>query len=1056
MTFEQIMHSEGFTPNAEQRPIIESVRNTVVSAGAGAGKTAVLSWRFLRLVMNEHVRPDQILTLTFTKKAANEMRQRIYQRLLKAKDSIPSDSLDSFRNANISTLDSFCSQIVRSDSITYGFSRDWTNLSDEDLEILSERLARTFLTDEQNSEEVRLLSTLDMPPSVLARFFKKIARLVSVAGDYDADRVSSAFLSSVREIYRKKRDELGSLLQTLGQYNLKGAFLAKYDNIMKCYEEESFGPDDYLGLQGVKDEEIKDLVNNEIKPILSKDSGFYILQDIANGPDQTPVLQKAVQKFATLINNEKRRMGALTFKDVSELAVTALRDNIQLRNTYKNRYRFIMIDEFQDNNSIQRDLLFLLSEKTSLEGEKGRIPKLEELEQSKLFFVGDEKQSIYSFRGADVSVFRRLQQDIGRNGDSLSLGTNYRSQKKLIGHFNDVFSKILCDSEKDFEARYTPIDCGRESDGTDSKIIFSVYNKSDIEDDDMDSGILEAEAVGDYCKRILETDEFLVAGQRPKPEDIAIIFRSSTNQMNIEKALKRRNIPYQIAETRSLMLDAVSSDFYSLLNILIYPEDRRSLAAVLKSPFCGLCDRSIHNVMTEDSAVLPVDSKRYELFLSFLEELKKNAFRMTIAQVLQFIYINGGYSAYLKSNEDRCTFQEHYEYLFSYAVDFDSSSKTLNDYVKFLRDNMGTASKLTETTVLHSSKSGVQIMTVHKSKGLEFKVVIFAGIGGKGQSDKADFVFEYGGNLVASENKFLQKILDEDRKERDKAELKRIMYVAMTRAKDHLILIGSYTRKDDNYSMADVMQWYSDAIGMDYPNLKCQNPDVIVEDVSDTSRVAGSQSNATMQIAIPSDFKEFNTKENHISVTELEQLGRKPYEVNNSAQQLKTTEVDGLIMKYSLQDKFGTLCHEILEHIMKYGNANDVTCTLCENSSDNEKLLKTAHSFAKGFLDSSFYKDKIENHKTEQELRFYTTADEKGEVALEGVIDLLVFGEKENLVVDYKTDTIKDPDVHKAQVLSYIKVAEDIFKKPCQGILFYLRDSSTGPIWNSDGSTEEL
>ena len=153
MTFEQIMQSEKFVPNMEQRPVIESVRNTVVSAGAGAGKTAVLSWRFLRLVMEENVKPEQILTLTFTKKAANEMRQRIYQRLIKAKDSIPQDSLDSFRKATISTLDSFCAQIVRSDSISYGFSRDMGNLSEEDLSDMAQRLAQGFLSDPDNREE---------------------------------------------------------------------------------------------------------------------------------------------------------------------------------------------------------------------------------------------------------------------------------------------------------------------------------------------------------------------------------------------------------------------------------------------------------------------------------------------------------------------------------------------------------------------------------------------------------------------------------------------------------------------------------------------------------------------------------------------------------------------------------------------------------------------------------------------------------------------------------------------------------------------------------------
>ena len=118
MTFEQIMENEKFIPNTEQRLVIESTKNTVVAAGAGAGKTAVLSWRFLRLVMENQVKPEEILTLTFTKKAASEMRERIYSRLMKAKDSLPDDTLKSFERATISTLDSFFAQIVRSDSIS--------------------------------------------------------------------------------------------------------------------------------------------------------------------------------------------------------------------------------------------------------------------------------------------------------------------------------------------------------------------------------------------------------------------------------------------------------------------------------------------------------------------------------------------------------------------------------------------------------------------------------------------------------------------------------------------------------------------------------------------------------------------------------------------------------------------------------------------------------------------------------------------------------------------------------------------------------------------------
>lgn len=156
MTFEQIMEHEGFLPNPEQRKVIESTVNTVVSAGAGAGKTAVLSWRFLRLVMEEGVKPEEILTLTFTKKAANEMRERIYSRLMKARGSLPPDTLKSFSRATISTLDSFFAQIVRSDSISYGLPRDISVMSDDELEDLCDSLSMRFLSSPENAQEVKL------------------------------------------------------------------------------------------------------------------------------------------------------------------------------------------------------------------------------------------------------------------------------------------------------------------------------------------------------------------------------------------------------------------------------------------------------------------------------------------------------------------------------------------------------------------------------------------------------------------------------------------------------------------------------------------------------------------------------------------------------------------------------------------------------------------------------------------------------------------------------------------------------------------------------------
>ena len=1047
MTFEQIMEKEGFFPNDEQKPVIESNVNTVVSAGAGAGKTAVLSWRFLRLVMECSIKPEQILTLTFTKKAASEMRERIYKRLLDARESLPPDTFESFSRASISTLDSFCAQIVRSDCISYGLPRDIAILADEDLDDLAQRLAMQFLDNPENRLEKDLISSLFMPSDVMGRFFSLVAMNTSLTGDYDAERVTRSFRDHVKAIYEERLRQIGELLDELGKLELRGAFISQYERIRNCYEQRSFTEADYFRLTGVRDEEVKEIVGC-LKPLMGRDSGFVVLQNLVKEEaGEISLLQKAVEKYTRMLNEEKRRQGALSFKDMSELAVCILRDNLQLRNVFKQRFKQIMVDEFQDNNMNQRDLVFLLAEKEDLSGTAGKIPQIDELDGSKLFFVGDEKQSIYRFRGADVSVFRRLQKEIASNGKTLELGTNYRSQAKLIDHFNLVFRKVLESSGRNFDANFSPMKTGRKPDKTESRIIFGVYDRAEIEDDELKDGVLEAEAIGDYCNRILHTDDFLVDGKRPEASDIAILFGTSSNQMNIEKALKRRGIGYQIAETRSLMLDGVSCDFYSLINCLLYPEDRRSYVALLKSPFCGLCEKSIENLLS-GSEVLEIDKERYNAFTAFFESVKEVAFRLTISQLLEKIYIEGGYKAYLSQDQDRLSFTEHYDYLFCYAARYDAAGRSLADYARFLRDNLGASEKLPEANLLRAQKSGVQIMTVHKSKGLDFKVVIYAGIGNKGSNDKSAYVFNYCGDLVASETLGIQKILEQDRREREEAETRRLMYVAMTRAKDHLIVVGGYKGN----TMANVFEWYLNAIGGNLSTLECSMPGVEMENLGETRRLPKGAS-ATEGLPKPgSDFIEFETKTSRVGVTALEESDGRDDD-GNPGVPLPLFEVDRMIGRAELNDRFGTLCHKALELLIEKGSMDDLESDLFDGEKDNEKVLNQAKAFAEAFIGSPFHEAFVKGKETGTEIRFYTGSKEFGDVVIEGVMDLVVFGEKYNLVVDYKTDRFKKPQVHKRQIVTYVNVAQQLYGKPCYGILYYLRDGSTGDFWDSEGKT---
>ena len=1052
MTFEQIMENEKFIPNTEQRLVIESTKNTVVAAGAGAGKTAVLSWRFLRLVMENQVKPEEILTLTFTKKAASEMRERIYSRLMKAKDSLPDDTLKSFERATISTLDSFFAQIVRSDSISYSLPRDISVMSDDKLEDLSERLAIRFLSSVDCEEEVRAIASVLMPSRIMEDFFNDAAKKITITGDYDSVRISEDFHKEIVRVYNQRRQTLGIALDMLGKLNLKGKFKEQYDRFCSLFESESFTDDDYFRLNSSCDQETKEIVE-DLKPVAGKDSGYSVLQDLAKSEASVCSLQKAIEIFARMLNSEKRRLGKLTFNDVVGIALCALRDNLELRNIFKNRFKFIMIDEFQDNNSIQRDLLYLLAENRSLRGEAGRIPTVDELESDKLFFVGDEKQSIYRFRGADVSVFRHLQEEIGRNGNSLKLSTNYRSNPALIRHFNEVFSSILSQSDQDFDARYEPINAGRTVTDERCKIEFAVYKKADIQDPDVDAGTLEAEAIGDYCHRILDTDEFLVEGKRPNPSDIAILFRSGTNQMNIEKALKRRGIDYQIAETRSLMLDAVAGDFYSFLNCILYPYDTRSYIALLKSPFCGMCDQSIDNVI-KGAEPLDVYKKRYEHIRAFLEQMRSQAFRMTIPELIETLYIEGGYKAFLDRSSDSRTFTEHYEYLFSYAVSYESEGRSLTDFTRFIRDYLGTSEKLPDVDVLHKERSGVQLMTVHKSKGLEFKVVIFCGTGSRSRSDGGSIVFKYDGELVASDNKEILKILEDDRKAKEEAELRRLMYVAFTRAKDHLIVMGGYEiTVNGQMSTADVFRWYADVIGFDTASKTCRCEDVTVRDISDTALLKhASDSEIIEHEKIP--IVEFSSRARRVSVTG----DKKHSDVNNSifdAVMLRNLEADSIITALDANDKFGTLCHLLLENLLEKGSYEGIECRISDKEQENRRILEAAKELASSFVTSKLFEDCVNGHKTREELRFYTPDEDDPDVVVEGVMDLLVFGDDYNLVIDYKTDQVMDPEVHRSQVLTYIKVAEDLFGKKCYGTLFYLRSGSSPGFWDKSGKLLE-
>ncbi|MDR2587947.1 MAG: UvrD-helicase domain-containing protein, partial [Spirochaetales bacterium] len=429
----------------EQRAAVCARRNSVVSAGAGSGKTTVLAERYFALLEEGRAGVENILTLTFTRKAAAEMHERIYRRLkLSRNDDAILRQLEEFDKAGISTLDSFCASVLRGAANRYGLSPSFS-LDEAASEKLLADFSLRFLLENQERQSLLQL-TIDNGFEAVLSGFTRLA--------------SGYFVLGVPRDFRAMHDEqMRVISRKLEEAALRGAALlrgilaieaggkgASEEALMSLQKElASLGEPEALAREmhcaefravlGKVEKQRKPGRTSSVAVTAFKEAIEEARKLCAEFDGLLGTLQKRelleelygiLDEFQARVEAEKRLSGILTFADCAGLAVRALTEDGKLRNYYKKKYRAVMIDEFQDNNSLQKELLYLLAEKEGMTSEG--IPRAEDLDREKLFFVGDEKQSIYRFRGADVRVFKGLAEELASSGGELiRLDTNYRS-----------------------------------------------------------------------------------------------------------------------------------------------------------------------------------------------------------------------------------------------------------------------------------------------------------------------------------------------------------------------------------------------------------------------------------------------------------------------------------------------------------------------------------------------------------------------------------------------------------------------------------------------------
>lgn len=1048
----------------QQKAIFEDY--SVVAAGAGSGKTATLSQRFLWLVMNG-IPADKILTITFTKDAASSMKGKIFKTLQEAVNQklITKEDLFPFSQATICTTDSFCSEIAKMGCVKYGIPATFQIEDSSELEIISSQIVDKVLEDNKGPRLDDYLSFYSIE-NIKETMLELANKYINIATPIDTKSIKSFILNYYSQ--NKKTEYIKEIIKQLNQYKENAKlkkeqlvaieeFFDKYaSNIETALDEIKKklsipkNPSKKEPEEGSK-AYYKHKIREEIQPL-----EILILATKEENLQRLEFICKLINDYQEELIKHKRETGLITFHDVMKMAIDILMNNESVRTFYNEKFMAIMVDEFQDNNEDNKNLIYLLA--TTEAYQKGKIPDKNVIDKKKIFMVGDEKQSIYKFRNADVSVFK------GISNDGLSvckLTQNFRSEKEIIGTVNCLFKKIMEEAEKSYEAKFQEL-TSKNSHVTPQISFQYLIEQETVPDGCLSAAESEAYEVARKIKEIVTTNRKAYQVYKNKKQvdpdysDIAILLKVGTHQANYEKALRYYNIPIDSSESKTLTMDAVLNDIYTVLQLAVYgPSDEVSKYAYLKGPFCKLTDEQIF------------ENKKdvYDQNKELIDDLRSYISNHSLSKVVSYIWNELGYRFYITSKEDNQPFEEHYDYVFKLACNFDDNNKTLVDFLNYLRPMIGKESSIKDLSIQKEESSGVKIMTIHKSKGLEFPIVIIPDMH-SGSSSPGGFnpkirlaklketktlTLPY---CPSEENKLVNPLEEDaqDDKRMENAETKRVFYVAATRAQYHLIFSGvipkipteekdntKYINLDEDKSHSQ-LDYFLHSIDFKYetppketiiPDKVVMHPEVKIkmepfnyQSINELKQKEVNDTNLT-DIFKESESNEIEFEKQVIAVTKDD--GKK-----NDGPVTKELEIDNAIK--DRETEFGELVHKLIENEI---NKNpNVVSGYFEDHEEKDKIYSCAKSLKDQFISSKFFKDLKADYQLFAEEPIMV--NDNGQLK-NGIIDLLCIKDDEIVIVDYKTDRFFDPKKHEDQLRVYTLAAKYIYNRHVKTYLYYLR-----------------
>jgi len=779
--------------NEQQLLAVEAEGEVFVSAGAGTGKTAVLVERVVRAVCDRGLDVDSILVITYTRRAAGELRTRIRAAFAERGRHDLARELD---GAWISTIHGFCARLLRSYPLAAGLDPRFRELEEAQAAVLrseafGEALAefcagedpqRLELLATYGSDGLRRMLTsvyetlraagrqLDLEVAPRPELQERVEELRAAAGslarDPDATDAQLQAASGLLELF--DRDLRPDRLMSLGMYKARGDRAAAYCDALAAVEQAAL--------------------------------------DEAAARDRA-LLQDLLTLFAARYAEAKARESALDFEDLQLEARDLLRSQPDLREREQARFRSILVDEFQDTNRLQTEIIDLL-----------RTPETE------LFFVGDEFQSIYGFRHADVQVFRERRDAVEQ---PLSLTLNYRSRPEVLAAVNELFGS-------DFGSEFQELAAAAEFPDPvfGHPVELLVTDKESYKDSGVHWRRGEARAV---ARRVRE----LVDAGAATPGEIVLLFAAGTDAEWYEDELRRAGLPTYRATGKGYFGQQQVVDLLAYLRLLQNRYDDVALLSVLASPFVGVSNDALALIRRVASrrplftgiehsmapGLAERDERLLRAFRQRYDRLVETMPRLSLERLCEQIVSEHDYDLAVLALWDGRRRYANMRKLARLARSYEElRGPDVEGFVRFVAEQEAVGARELEAVAEEEGADAVRLLTIHAAKGLEFKVVIVADAGRDRVPPSPDeilalpdgrFGFRVADPVTAKRRgAFDYEAVKEARQEAERAERLRLYYVAMTRAKERLIVSGSVDLGSDR-EVPTPIAWVLDRLEAD-------------------------------------------------------------------------------------------------------------------------------------------------------------------------------------------------------------------------------------------------